>query len=554
MCKMIRITMNGTSKEFPEGTSYRSIVEKMDGKSEVPVALVRADGQLKELFQMPDEDCTLETVKINETTGFRTFRRSMNFLFLTAIRNIAGVKAAGETILHHSMGSSFYYCLGDGVKADREFLERVKDEMHRLVDAKLPICKKTLSVRKARQYFKEQYMTKKDNLFKYRMSSNINVYELDGFMDYFYGYMLPDTEYLGVFELIPYAEGCLLRMPEVSDLKKVPAFVPSPKVFQAQVEMAKWGEMLGINTVSDLNDTICKGNVEDTLLYAEALQEGKISEIAGKIEERDAVKFVLIAGPSSSGKTTFSRRLSVQLKAKGLNPYPISLDNYYVNRVDTPLDENGEYDYECLEAIDLKLFNSDMKTLLDGGQVELPYYNFKTGLREYHGEFLQLGEDDVLVLEGIHGLNNRMTEMLPDESKFKIYISALTQLNIDKHNRIPTTDGRLIRRMVRDYRTRGTSAASTIARWPSVRRGEEKYIFPYQEQADAVFNSALIYELAVLKTSAIPFLYQIPEDAPEFEEAKRLLKFLDYFVAVPTEAIPNNSILREFVGGGCFKL
>lgn len=554
MCKMIRITMNGTSKEFPEGTSYRSIVEKMDGKSEVPVALVRADGQLKELFQMPDEDCTLETVKINETTGFRTFRRSMNFLFLTAIRNIAGVKAVGETILHHSMGSSFYYCLGDGVKADREFLERVKDEMHRLVDAKLPICKKTLSVRKARQYFKEQYMTKKDNLFKYRMSSNINVYELDGFMDYFYGYMLPDTEYLGVFELIPYAEGCLLRMPEVSDLTKVPAFVPSPKVFQAQVEMAKWGEMLGINTVSDLNDTICKENVEDTLLYAEALQEGKISEIAGKIAERDAVKIVLIAGPSSSGKTTFSRRLSVQLKAKGLNPYPISLDNYYVNRVDTPLDENGEYDYECLESIDLKLFNSDMKTLLDGGQVELPYYNFKTGLREYHGEFLQLGEDDVLVLEGIHGLNNRMTEMLPNESKFKIYISALTQLNIDKHNRIPTTDGRLIRRMVRDYRTRGTSAASTIARWPSVRRGEEKYIFPYQEQADAVFNSALIYELAVLKTSAIPFLYQIPEDAPEFEEAKRLLKFLDYFVAVPTEAIPNNSILREFVGGGCFKL
>lgn len=554
MCKMIRITMNGTSKEFPEGTSYRSIVEKMDGRSEVPVALVRADGQLKELFQMPDEDCTLETVKINETTGFRTFRRSMNFLFLTAIRNIAGVKAVGETILHHSMGSSFYYCLGDGVKADREFLERVKDEMHRLVDAKLPICKKTLSVRKARQYFKEQYMTKKDNLFKYRMSSNINVYELDGFMDYFYGYMLPDTEYLGVFELIPYAEGCLLRMPEVSDLTKVPAFVPSPKVFQAQVEMAKWGEMLGINTVSDLNDTICKENVEDTLLYAEALQEGKISEIAGKIAERDAVKIVLIAGPSSSGKTTFSRRLSVQLKAKGLNPYPISLDNYYVNRVDTPLDENGEYDYECLESIDLKLFNSDMKTLLDGGQVELPYYNFKTGLREYHGEFLQLGEDDVLVLEGIHGLNNRMTEMLPNESKFKIYISALTQLNIDKHNRIPTTDGRLIRRMVRDYRTRGTSAASTIARWPSVRRGEEKYIFPYQEQADAVFNSALIYELAVLKTSAIPFLYQIPEDAPEFEEAKRLLKFLDYFVAVPTEAIPNNSILREFVGGGCFKL
>ncbi|MCQ2501606.1 MAG: nucleoside kinase [Lachnospiraceae bacterium] len=554
MSKMIQITMNGISKEFPEGTSYRSVVESMAGNSEIPIALVRADGQLKELFRAPEEDCELETVKINEPAGFRSFRRSMNFLFLTAIKNIAGEKAAGETILHHSMGSSFYFVLGDGVKADEAFLENVKREMKRLVDAKLPIRKSTLSVRKARKYFGEHYMTKKQNLFRYRIASNVNVYELDGFVDYFYGYMLPDTELLGVFDLIPYAEGCLLRMPEASDLTKVPAFAPSPKVFHTQVEMAKWGEMLGINTVSDLNDTICHGNVEDTLLYAEALQEGKISQIAGMIAERDEVKFVLIAGPSSSGKTTFSRRLSVQLKAKGLNPYPISLDNYYVNREDTPLDENGEYDYECLEAIDLKTFNSDMKALLDGERVELPYYNFKTGRREYRGEFVQLGEDDVLVLEGIHGLNNRMTEMLPDESKFKIYISALTQLNVDNHNRIPTTDGRLIRRMVRDYRTRGTSAASTIARWPSVRRGEEKYIFPYQEQADAVFNSALIYELAVLKTSAIPFLYQIPEDAPEFEEAKRLLKFLDYFVAVPTEAIPINSILREFVGGGCFKL
>lgn len=554
MSKMIRVTMNGVAKEFPEGTSYRSIVESMDGKSEIPVALVRVDGQLKELFHAPEEDCELETVKINEPAGFRSFRRSMNFLFLTAIRNIAGEKVAGETILHHSMGSSFYFVIGDGVKADEAFLEKVTDEMHRLVEAKLPIVKSTVSVRKIRKYFREHFMVKKANLFRYRMSSVINVYELDGFVDYFYGYMLPDTELLGTFELIPYAEGCLLRLPEAADLKKVPAFVPSPKVFNVQVEMAKWGEMLGINTVSDLNDTICRGNVADTLLYAEALQEGKISEIAGMIAARDAVKFVLIAGPSSSGKTTFSRRLSVQLKAKGLNPYPISLDNYYVNRVDTPLDENGEYDYECLEAIDLKLFNSDMKALLDGECVELPYYNFKTGLREYHGEFIQLGKDDVLVLEGIHGLNDRMTEMLPDESKFRIYISALTQLNIDNHNRIPTTDGRLIRRMVRDYRTRGTSAASTIARWPSVRRGEEKYIFPYQEKADAVFNSALIYELAVLKISAIPFLHQIPEDAPEFEEAKRLLKFLDYFVAVPTEAIPINSILREFVGGGCFKL
>ena len=288
------------------------------------------------------------------------------------------------------------------------------------------------------------------------------------------------------------------------------------------------------------------------MLIAEALQEQKIAELAGEIAKRRGVKFVMIAGPSSSGKTTFCNRLSIQLAAHGLVPHPVSLDNYYLNRVDTPRDENGEYDFECLEALDLELLDRDLNTLLSGGQIELPYYNFKTGKREYKGQYMELGSEDILVMEGIHGLNDRLSSSIPKDSCYKVYISALTQLNVDEHNRIPTTDGRLLRRMVRDNRTRATSARETIAMWHKVRKGEEKYIFPYQDSADFVFNSALIYELSVLKQYAEPILFQIPEDAPEFQEAKRLLKFLDYFVGIPSEPVPQNSILREFIGGSCF--
>ena len=328
--------------------------------------------------------------------------------------------------------------------------------------------------------------------------------------------------------------------------------MPSPKIFQVQKESEKWGEMLDVSVVGEINEKISRGKIEEMILISEALQEGKISKIAEQISQQRDVKFVMIAGPSSSGKTTFSHRLSIQLAAHGMKPHPIAVDNYFVNREDTPRDENGNYNFECLEAIDIELFNHDMNALLRGERVELPRFNFKLGKREYKGDFLQMKPNDILVIEGIHSLNDRMSYSLPKESKFKIYISALTQLNVDEHNRISTTDGRLIRRMVRDNRTRGTSARETIAMWPSVRRGEDENIFPYQEEADAMFNSALIYELAVLKLYAEPLLFQIQEDTPEYQEAKRLLKFLDYFVGVPSEAIPNNSILREFVGGSCF--
>ena len=397
-------------------------------------------------------------------------------------------------------------------------------------------------------------MYDKERLFNYRLGSKVNLYSIESFEDYFYGFMANHTGYIRKFDLVLYEGGFVLLLPDKKEPDKIAEFRPQEKIFHVQRESQEWGNKLEISTVGDLNDKITKGGIQDILLIQEALQESKISEIASKIASAGNKKFVMIAGPSSSGKTTFSHRLSIQLAAHGMKPHPIAVDNYFVNREFTPVDEFGEKNFECLEAIDVEQFNKDMLALLEGKRVEMPVFNFKAGQREYKGDFLQLEEDDVLVIEGIHGLNDKLSYALPKESKFKIYISALTQLNIDEHNRIPTTDGRLIRRIVRDARTRGTSAKETIARWPSVRRGEEQNIFPFQEEADVMFNSALIYELACLKVYAEPLLFGIDRNEPEYIEAKRLLKFLDYFVPVPSEAVPHNSILREFVGGSCFNV
>lgn len=345
-----------------------------------------------------------------------------------------------------------------------------------------------------------------------------------------------------------------MQMPVAAAPKEVPAFEPQNKLFHVLKESIQWGDMQGIETVGALNEQITKNAVHDIVLVQEALQEKKIAEIAAQIAARPELKFILIAGPSSSGKTTFSHRLSIQLRANGLTPHPIAMDNYFVEREENPKDETGAYDFECLEAVDVELFNRQLQELLAGREVVIPTFNFVTGHKEYGTQTKKLGPNDVLVIEGIHCLNPKLTERLADENKFKIYISALTQLNIDEHDRIPTTDGRLLRRIVRDARTRGSSAARTIRMWESVRRGEEKYIFPFQEEADVMFNSALIYELAVLKIYVEPLLFGIDRNCPEYLEAKRLLKFLDYFVGIGSENVPTNSLLREFIGGGCFKV
>ena len=416
----------------------------------------------------------------------------------------------------------------------------------------LPIEKRSIPVEEAIEHFTRHGMTDKARLFRFRRSSSVNVYLLDGFEDYYYGYMVPSTGYLKYFKLIPYDEGFVLEFPPRKTPETFGPFHEQPKVFQTLKSSTKWGEILNVGTVGALNEQISEGNVGNIILAQEAIMEKGLGDIAAEIASRPDKKLIMIAGPSSSGKTTFSHRLSIQLMAHGLKPHPIAVDNYFVERVNTPKDENGQYNFECLEAMDIELFNQQMSALLRGEKVFMPTFNFITGMKEYKGNSLKLGPEDVLVIEGIHCLNDALSYSLPAENKFKIYVSALTQMNIDEHNRIPTTDGRLIRRMVRDARTRGASAQKTISMWPSVRRGEDENIFPYQESADVVFNSALIYELAVLKQYAEPLLFGIRPEDPEYLEAKRLLKFLNYFQGIDSNLIPGNSILREFIGGSFF--
>lgn len=550
--KTIKVQILGKTKEYPYGTYYGEIVEEYQESSRYPIVLVMKDGKLCELHKKLKQDGVLEFVTTGDEIGHKTYKRSASLLLLKAVYHVAGRKNIKNMILHYSVASGYYYTIDGNVEITEGFLAQVKAYMLELVERKIPILKRSVGTSEAMEIFHEHGMYDKEKLFRFRRGSRVNIYSLDGFEDYFYGFMVNHTGYLKYFELYPYDTGIVLQLPERANPQEVPPFVPKSKIFQIQKESERWGEMMQVDTVGALNEQIVSKGGSRLLLVAEALQESKISQIARTIAESKDKKFIMIAGPSSSGKTTFSHRLSIQLAAHGLRPHPIAVDNYFVNREDTPLDSEGNYNFECLEAIDVKQFNEDMIRLLQGEEVELPYFNFKTGQREYRGNFMKLGKGDVLVIEGIHCLNDKLSSSLPTESKFKIYISALTQLNIDEHNRIPTTDGRLIRRIVRDARTRGTSAKQTIAMWNSVRRGEEENIFPYQESADVMFNSALIYELAVLKLYAEPLLFSIGKDEPEYNEAKRLLKFLDYFLGVPGESIPSNSILREFVGGGCF--
>lgn len=552
--KMCCVTINGEKKEYPAGISYWEIVKDYQDRQDAPVILVTVNGKLRELHKHLKKDCTLGFVTTKDAIGHNAYVRSATFILLKAIYDVAGKKNLEKTVVHYALGNGLYFTMEGGTAITEEFLVSVKKRMKELVKEELPIVKRSVGTDEAIALFHKHHMYDKERLFRYRRVSRVNIYSIESFEDYFYGFMACHTGYVKYFDLQLYDEGFVLILPRKETPDKLDPFVPQNKIFSVQKESQEWGEKMDVATVGDLNGKLTREGVRSILLIQEALQEAKISDIAQQIKERGNVKFVMIAGPSSSGKTSFSHRLSIQLMAHGMRPHPIAVDNYFVNREDTPLDEFGEKNYECLEAIDVELFNENMLALLSGEEVELPVYNFVTGKREYKGDYLKLGKEDILVIEGIHGLNDRLSYALPKESKFKIYISALTQLNIDEHNRIPTTDGRLVRRIVRDARTRGTSAKETIARWPSVRRGEEENIFPFQEQADVMFNSALVYELACLKVYAEPLLFGIEKNEPEYEEAKRLLKFFDYFVPVPSEEVPNNSLLREFIGGSCFNV
>ncbi len=551
---MVTVTIEGNKKQYPVGTTYEAIAAEYQDRYEGLIGLVAVDGKIKELFKQLKKDCEISFFTLKDDVGNKTYVRTATMLFLKAVSDVFGDEVAQSARVQFAVKNGTYISAGEKLSATNANADKIKARMQELQERKVPFMKNSYYMDDAMALFKEKGMKDKERLFRYRRSSMVNLYEIDGYYDYYYGYMLPNAGYVKWFDVIAYDEGFMLLLPDKKEPTVVKEFMEQKKLFRTLKEAEKWAKEIGLETVGELNDRICNGSLSDLILVQEAQQERRIGEIAKDIVNRGNVKFVMIAGPSSSGKTSFSHRLSIQLRTMGKTPHPIALDDYFVDRELTPLDENGNYNFECLGAIDVELFNQDMNKLLAGERVELPTFNFKIGKREYHGNYKQLGPDDILVIEGIHGLNQKMSYSLPDESKYKVYISALTSMNVDGHNRIPTTDGRLLRRMVRDARTRGADAKRTIGMWPSVRRGEEENIFPFQEEADAMFNSALIYELAALKPFAEPLLFSITKDQPEYYEAKRLLKFLDYFLSISSESLPNNSICREFVGGSCFKV
>ena len=532
-----------------ESDTLEAIADRFKDYYEDDIILGIVNGRLRELNKKIKSDCELSFVTTADRDGRRTYRRSVVLLLQRAIYDVYG----SMTQLHvmHSLGEG-YYCQLEKSVTEHD-IDRIVCSMYSFVEKDLPITKHSAKTQYAEQLFKEKGQHDKERLLHYRRSSRVNLYELDGVVDYFYGFMAPSTGMLKYFDIVPYESGFVLLFPGANS-RSVEPLVTSNKLFHTLDDSREWSKMLGIGTIGSLNDAIAAGRGQEIMLLQEALMEQKIGNLAAQIASDDKKKFVMIAGPSSSGKTSFANRLSIQLIAKGRKPHPLSLDDYYVDREFCPKNPDGSFDFECLESIDIKLFNEDMNRLLKGEAVDMPSFNFKTGKREYRGRKLTLGADDILVIEGIHGLNDRLSQLIPPEHKFKIYISALTQLNIDEHNPLSTTDERLIRRIVRDARTRGTNATETIAMWPSVRKGERENIFPFQEQADVMFNSALVYELAVLKVYAEPLLFGIERDCPEYLEAKRLLKLLDYFLPMPADGIPNNSLLREFVGGSCFNV
>lgn len=546
------IKVDGKSLEYENAVKLSDIAKDVYGDYNGKL-LAKVNGKLKELWKKVSEDAEIVFYDINSSDGARTYERGMLFLFIKSVHDVYDKSEVTGVNCEYSLGNGIFCEIIGNVKVDDEFALKVRERMDELVSENIMFEKRTVSTSEAIDKFLNNDLSDKEHLFRYRRGSTTNIYRLGNYHDYFYGYMPSTTGALKSFDLKTYDGGIVIALPNAGEGLEVkrPSWKPRELLYKTMKEANSWGKRLGIANVGNLNDTISEGRINDVMLVNEALQEGKIGKIAENIAKQQK-KIVMIAGPSSSGKTTFSHRLSIELMVQGLKPHPIAADDYFKDREHTPKDENGEYDFECLEAIDVEQFNKDMTDLLAGKEVKMPSFNFKTGKREYKGKTLKLGDEDILVIEGIHGLNDKFSASLPKESKFKIYISALTQLNIDDHNRIHTTDLRLLRRMVRDARTRGSSAEDTLARWASVRRGEEKNIFPFQEGADEMFDSSLVYELAVLKQYAEPLLFGIPTDSPYYSEANRLLKFLDYFLTMPSDNVPKNSLVKEFIGGNCF--
>ena len=550
---MIKATVNQSIYEVKEGTTLSDLARQVQKPQEPIILLAYMDGKLKELFTPMTKDCHVRFVTLKEQAGYMAYKRTATLMFLKACEDLLGTGATTKIALDYSIGNSIFCDFLEERVIDEAFARSIQKRMEELAKANLPITKRSLDTDQAAKYFDRIGFKGKKELFQFRRESKMNIYSLDGYDNYFYGYMAPSTGYISAFLVSAYQHGVVLQIPKRKQTEEIVPFTPQPKLFHVMQRSREWTKTMGVDTVGALNDVITHGNINHLILLQEGLQEKLLADIADEIVSKNK-RIILIAGPSSSGKTTFSHRLSIQLQIAGLTPHPVSMDDYFLDRELSPRDENGNYNFETIASLDVDLLTKHINQLLDGEEIDVPSYNFITGKREYHGHKLKIGEKDVLVMEGIHGLNGTLTNEIPEDAKYRIYVSALNQINLDEHNRIPSSDGRLLRRIVRDAMTRGNDARETISRWDSVRKGEEDNIFPYQEEADVMFNSAQIYEIAVLKQYAEPLLFAVPRDCPEYQEAKRLLKFLEYFLNIPSEAIPKTSLLREFIGGSCFEV
>lgn len=549
---MIKVTAGQSIYEVEEGTTLEQLAKQLQKEEEPVILLAYMDGKLTELFTEIKKDCHVRFVTLKEQAGYMAYKRTATFIFLKACEDLLGKGESTKIAIDYSIGNSIFCDFSSMERVvDDKFAHSIQKRMEQLYESDLPITKRSLDTDQASRYFDSVGFKGKRELFKFRRESKTNIYSMDGYDNYFYGYMAPSTGYIPTFLVSAYQHGVVLQIPKRKQTEEIVPFTPQPKLFHVMQRSREWTKTMGVDTVGALNDEITYGNINHLILLQEGLQEKLLADISDEIVSKNK-RIILIAGPSSSGKTTFSHRLSIQLEIAGLTPHPVSMDDYFLDRELSPRDENGNYNFETIASLDVDLLTKHINQLLNGEEVDVPSYNFVTGKREYHGHKLKIGQKDVLVMEGIHGLNGTLTNEIPEDAKYRIYVSALNQINLDEHNRIPSSDGRLLRRIVRDAMTRGNDARETISRWDSVRKGEEDNIFPYQEEADVMFNSAQVYEIAVLKQYAEPLLFAVPKDCPEYQEAKRLLKFLEYFLNIPSEAIPKTSLLREFIGGSCF--
>ena len=545
---------NNSTREFPEGSSLLDIYNGFNLAMPYGPVSAKVNNKVESLDFRVYYNKDIEFLDITSSSGMRTYVRSLFFILVKAVEELY---PQGSISLEHPISKGYFCKLHIDRTIGLDDVQRIKQKMQEIIAADIPYTRTECHTEKVVRLFEERGMPDKARLLDTYGQLYSYYYQLGDTVDCYYSSLVPSTGYIHLFDIVKYYDGLLLRIPNRENPTKLEEVVKQEKMLEVFQEYHRWNQILGISTVGDLNVACNEGHATDLINVSEALQEKKIAQIADEITHRDQdgkrVKLVLISGPSSSGKTTFSKRLSIQLMTNGLKPYPISLDDYFVNRNDTPLDENGKHDFESLDAVDLPFFEEQLSTLLNGGEVELPRYNFTTGKREMSGKKLRIDEHMILIIEGIHALNPALTPHIPNENKYKVYVSALTTILLDNHNYIPTTDNRLLRRIIRDYKYRNYSAEETIARWPSVREGEEKWIFPYQENADAMFNSALLFELAVLKDYVEPVLRKVPNRCPEYSEAHRLLRFLNYFVSVQDKELPPTSLLREFLGGSSFQ-